>query len=285
MMKIDAKTKLCLLIGDPVEHSMSPAIHNAAFQKLGLNYVYLAFQVKDVKAAVSGLRGLSIRGASVTIPHKVSVMPHLDQIEDVARWIGSLNTIVNDDGVLKGYNSDASGALAALKDRGVRLAGKKVLMIGSGGAARSIAFAIAADKKAEEILILGIIEKEFKKLARDIRDKTGQRARAAMLTEKSLKDEMADAHVLIHCSPVGMYPRTNHTLIPKNLFRPEQKVMDIVYNPLETRLLKEARQAGCKTIPGIEMFLNQAVVQFELWTKKNAPKDLMKKILIKNLQA
>ncbi len=283
-MKIDARTKLCLLIGDPVEHSMSPAIHNAAFRKLGLNYVYLAFQVKDPKAAVTGLRGLGVRGASVTIPHKVAVMPYLDEIDKVARWIGSLNTIVNDDVVLKGYNSDASGALLALKEGGVKLRGKNVLMLGSGGAARSIAFEISAKEKINELLILGVIRKELKRLAGDIRNKTGVKVKGAMLDEKSLAKGMAEAGVVIHCSPVGMYPKINQTLVPKKLFRPGQKVMDIVYNPFETRLLREAKQAGCKTIPGIEMFLNQAVVQFELWTGKKAPKNLMRRILKQKLR-
>lgn len=283
-MNIDAKTKLCLLIGDPVEHSMSPAIHNGAFRKLGLNYVYLAFQVKDPKAAVQGLRGLGVRGASVTIPHKVAVMPYLDEIDDVAKWIGSLNTIVNDDGVLRGYNSDASGALLALKEGGVRLKGKNLLMLGSGGAARSIAFEISARENVGELLILGAIRNELKKLARDIRDKTGVKAKGAMLDDKSLANAMAEADVVIHCSPIGMYPKVRGTLIPKKLFRPGQKVMDIVYNPFETRLLKEAKQADCKTVPGLEMFLNQAVVQFELWTKKKAPKDLMRRILKQKLR-
>ncbi len=281
---IDARTRLCLLIGDPVEHSLSPAIHNAAFRGLGLNYVYLAFQVKDVKAAVEGLRGLGVRGASVTIPHKLAVIRHLDEIEDVAEWIGSVNTILNDRGVLKGYNSDASGALAALRERGVRLGGKKALILGSGGAARSIGFALAARGKVKEICIIGIVEKEFKKLARDISRKTGVQARARMLEHDSLARAMAESDVVIQCTPVGMYPKIKQTLVPKSFFRPELKVMDIVYNPLETRFLREARAAGCKTIPGIEMFLNQAVVQFELWTGVKAPKDLMRNILKKNLR-
>lgn len=284
-MKIDASTKLCVLIGDPVEHSLSPAIHNAAFKRTGLNCVYLACGVKDVKSAVGGLRGLGIIGASVTIPHKVAAMRYVDEVEDVAKWIGSINTIVNSRGILKGYNTDAMGALAALKKSGARLAGANVLILGSGGAARAISFAVAADGKAKQIEILGIIEKEYRKLSRDISTKTKVPARGIAWNDKSLAKAFEKANIVVQCTPVGMYPKTGKTSVPQNLLRPGLVVMDIVYNPLETRFLKDARSMGCKVIPGMEMFLNQAVAQFELFTRKKAPRELMRRVIRDKLKS
>ena len=161
MTDINAHTKLCGVIGNPVEHSLSPAIHNAAFQKLGLNYVYLAFPVADVEGAIRGIRALgNLRGFSVTIPHKVAVMPHLDEVEPTAKRIGSVNTIVVENGKLTGYNTDASGALRALQAAGVQLKGQRVLMLGSGGAARAIAFALAANADIAGLTILGVDDKD-----------------------------------------------------------------------------------------------------------------------------
>ena len=165
-MNINTDTQLCGVLGHPVKHSLSPAIHNAAFQHLGLNYVYLAFPVEDVPHAIDGIRALgNLRGFSVTIPHKVSVMAHLDTIEPTARHIGAVNTIVKSDNTLSGYNTDASGALLALRHAGVDLTGKHVVMIGSGGAARAIAFGLALETPAGRLTILGIEEEERQTLA------------------------------------------------------------------------------------------------------------------------
>src|SRR5437879_3060399 len=161
MPPIDAKTRLCALIGNPVEHSLSPAIHNAAFQHLGLNYIYLAFKVEDVEGALRGLRALSgIRGMSVTIPHKIAVLPYLDEIEPTARNIGAVNTIVSERGRLKGYNTDATGALASLRAAGAPVDGGRVLMLGSGGAARAIAFALCVEAKVKALTILAVLDQE-----------------------------------------------------------------------------------------------------------------------------
>ncbi|HEX9284603.1 MAG TPA: shikimate dehydrogenase, partial [Nitrospirales bacterium] len=155
MPPIDAKTRLCALIGNPVEHSLSPAIHNAAFQHLGLNFVYVAFKVEDVDGALRGLRALTgIRGVSVTIPHKVAVLSYLDEVTPTVRNIGAVNTIVSDGGRLTGYNTDASGALAALRAGGAPVDGGRVLLLGSGGAARAIAFALCMDAKVSALTIL-----------------------------------------------------------------------------------------------------------------------------------
>lgn len=279
-MEINAQTKLCGLLGNPVEHSLSPAIHNAAFQTLGLNFVYLAFKVEDLEGAVRGIRALgNLRGFSVTIPHKVAVMPFLDEVEQTARHIGSVNTILVDEGKLTGYNTDASGALRALQNGGVSLKGQQVLMVGTGGAARAIAFALATTKDIGGLILLGIDEKERLALAEDLRDRTKLNVEYGPLTDQTLRSGIKNAQVLIHCTPIGMYPKVEETCIPSSLLSPHLTVMDIVYNPLETRLLREAKAAGCRTIRGLEMFLHQAVAQFELWTGQAAPVDVMRSVL------
>ncbi len=283
--KIDAKTKVCAVIGNPVEHSLSPAIHNAAFEARGLDFVYVAFRVEDIGAAISGIRALgNFRGLSVTIPHKISIMEHLDEIDDAARNTGSVNTVLNEDGILKGSSSDGPGALKALRDCGAAPEGKRVLILGSGGAARAITFTLATIEKPPEISILGVIPDELENLARDLLDKTSAPIESNSLNDESLRAGASEADIIIHCTPIGMHPKTDDTIVPMDLLRPDHVVFDIVYTPRETRLLKEARSVGCRTVAGLEMFVNQAVVQFELWTKKSAPVDVMRKIVEENLK-
>ena len=284
-MDINAHTRFCGVIGNPVEHSLSPAIHNAAFQKLGLNFVYLAFRVEAIGDAIKGLRALgSFRGASVTIPHKVASIPFLDVVEPTARHIGAINTIVAENGLLTGYNTDATGAMRALREGAGSLQGKQVVMLGSGGAARAIAFALAAEPGVAGLTLLGVDDHERAALAADLRTKTALAVRDALLNDAALARELPGAQVLIHCTPIGMSPKTEASCVPAVLLHAGLAVMDIVYNPRETRLLKDARQAGCTTIPGLEMFLYQAVAQFELWTNQPAPADVMRAVLESRFQ-
>lgn len=279
-MEINAHTQLCCVIGNPVEHSLSPAIHNAAFQKLGLNFVYLAFQVEAIGDAVKGLRALgNFRGASVTIPHKVAAVPFLDMVEPTARHIGAINTIVATGGALTGYNTDATGALRALREGGVVLKGRHVIMLGSGGAARAIAFALGAEAGIDRLTILGIDVRERIALARDLQSNTEMTVQELPLDEGALRTVLPDTHVLIHCTPMGMWPNVHETSVPATLLHPGLTVMDIVYNPRDTKLLKDAKAAGCRTIPGLEMFFHQAAAQFELWTNQAAPADVMRSVL------
>ncbi|TKB63874.1 MAG: shikimate dehydrogenase [Nitrospira sp.] len=279
-MDIDTRTQFCGVIGNPVGHSLSPAIHNAAFHTLRLNFVYLAWQVEAIGEAIKGLRALgNFRGASVTIPHKVAAIPFLDRVEQTAQRIGAINTIVAEKDELTGYNTDATGALRALKMGGVALTGKRIVVLGSGGAARAIAFALAAESGAEKLTLLGIEDVERTRLAQDIRSTTVVTVEDSYLDESTLRRVLPAAHILIHCTPVGMSPKVEATCVPASLLHPDLAVMDIVYNPLETRLLKDAKHVGCKTIPGLEMFLNQAVAQFELWTNQPAPVDVMRQVL------
>ena len=279
-MDINAHTQFCCVIGNPVEHSLSPAIHNAAFEKLGLNFVYLAFRVEAIGDAIKGLRALgNFRGASVTIPHKVAVVPFLDSVEPIARHIGAINTIVAAGGILTGYNTDATGALRALREGSVALKGRQVVMLGSGGAARAIAFALGAETGIDRLAILGIDGQERTALARDLQLKTGMTVQDSLLDEGTLRKVLPDAHVLIHCTPMGMSPKVHETSVPATLLHAGLTVMDIVYNPRDTRLLKDAKAAGCRVIPGLEMFLHQAAAQFELWTNQTAPTDVMRAVL------
>jgi shikimate dehydrogenase len=278
--KIDARTQVCAVIGNPVEHSLSPAIHNVAFEALDLNYVYTAFKVEDLAAAMSGFRALgNFRGFSVTIPHKVAIMQYLDEVDEVTRNIGSANTVVKEDGILKGTSSDGPGALKALTDYGVEVAGRQALILGSGGAARAIAFTLATSAKPPDITILGVVPDELERLVHELRDKTPACVDGAPFDTRSLKAKVERADIIIHCTPVGMHPKIEETLITRELLRGGQAVFDIVYNPRLTRLLREAESAGCATIPGVEMFVNQAVVQFELWTGQRAPVSVMRKVV------
>jgi shikimate dehydrogenase len=279
-MEINVHTQFCGIIGNPVEHSLSPAIHNAAFRALDINCVYLAWKVEAIGDAIRGLRALgNFRGASVTIPHKVSAMPFLDQVEETAQRIGAINTIVAEHDRLTGYNTDASGALRALRDGGVELGARRIVILGSGGAARAIAFALATESTGGQLTLLGINHRERAALAADIRSKTAAGVEDFPLDERTLGRTLPEAQVVIHCTPVGMSPDVEATCVPASLFKAHQVVMDIVYNPRETRLIRDAKRAGCKTIAGLEMFLHQAVMQFELWTKRSAPVDVMRRVL------
>jgi shikimate dehydrogenase len=242
--------------------------------------VYLAFRVDAIGDAIKGLRALgNFRGASVTIPHKVAVVPFLDAIEPTARHIGAINTIVATGGTLKGYNTDATGALRALRENSVALRGRQVVILGSGGAARAIAFALGSETGIDRLTILGIDGQERTALTRDLQSKTGMTVQDLPLDEGTLRKLLPDAHVLIHCTPLGMSPKVHETSVPATILHAGLTIMDIVYNPRDTQLLKEAKAAGCCVIPGLEMFLHQAAAQFELWTNQAAPTDVMRAVL------
>ncbi|RMH33587.1 MAG: shikimate dehydrogenase [Nitrospirae bacterium] len=284
-MTPNTKTQLCGLLGYPVEHSLSPAIHNAAFHHLGVNAVYLAFPVEDLEGAMRGVRALgNVRGFSVTIPHKVAVIPYLDDIESTARHIGSVNTIVKEEGRLIGYNTDASGALAALQQAGIALEGRRIVLVGTGGAARAIAFGLAMRAGIARLALVGIDADERARLAHHLRERTAVEVDEYSLTEAALARAFDAADVLVHCTPVGMSPKNTESCIPKHLLSSKLVVMDIVYNPLDTQLIRDAMDVGCRTIKGLEMFLHQAVEQFELWTGQPAPVDVMRAVLEAHFQ-
>ncbi len=266
---ISAKTKICLTIGDPIEHSLSPLMHNAGYKALGIDsqFVFLAARVKleDVKTAVKAIRALGIRGMSCTMPHKVAVMKYLDKIDEVAREIGAVNTVVNDDEVLKGYNTDWLGALKPI-ERMTKIKGKRIGIIGAGGAARAIVYGLK--KKEGNIKIFNKDIKQAKKLAERFACEFG-----------SFDDliELKDFDIIINATPLGMKPEQNISPVPKNVFSKNQIVMDAVYIHYKTKMLKEAEKRGAKIIPGIEMFLEQGASQFFYYTKRKAPIAAMRK--------
>jgi shikimate dehydrogenase len=278
------KTKVCCLIGDPIEHTLSPLIHNKAFKSLGLDFIYIAFRVKKemLKKAIDGIKAYDIYGINVTIPHKVRVLKYLDIADDLVWDIGAVNTIKNDEGRLTGYNTDGKGALGALVKADVSLSGKNIVVLGAGGAARAIVY-FTVREKPNSIMILNRTQEKADKLAESVSTKTGMWVKAKKLENQSLKDEMRDADLVINCTSVGMAPNIGETPVPKSYLRKDMIVMDIIYNPIETKLLKEAKEAGAITISGIDMFVYQAASAFEIWTGNKAPIDLMKSIAVKAL--
>ena len=281
---ISPATRLCAVIGNPVAHSLSPAIHNAAFNELGLDFVYLAFRVEDAKTALAGMRALNnFRGMSVTIPHKIEIMNYLDEIAEVDRSIGSINTVINENGRLIGLGTDGPGALKALIDAGVELDGKNILMLGAGGAARAIAFTLARMTKPGKLLLLDVNETMLQGLVADLKSGTAVRIDSGLLTGRSIAQAMDNTDLIINCTPIGMHPNENASLIPAGLFRSGQVVFDVVYTPLETKLLADARACGLKVVSGVEMFINQAVVQFERFTGAEAPVEVMRKVVMERL--
>ena len=266
-MKIDSNTSVYAVMGDPVSHSLGPVMHNRAFAYTGYNGVYLAFQVTDITAAISGIKTLGFKGASITIPHKVAVMEHLDELDDNAKKIGAVNTIINRRKRLCGYNSDCLGAMQALKEK-TDITGKKVAIIGSGGAARAIGFGILSE--GGKVTIFSRSAKKGERLAIDLGSDYHP------LSEFT----KAGCEIFINATPVGMLPDTEAMPIPRKVIAKETVVMDIVYNPLKTRLLKEAQDIGCITVDGVAMFVYQGAFQFELWTGKKAPVTFMTKTVL-----
>jgi shikimate dehydrogenase len=270
---IDAETKICCLIGDPVAHSLSPLIHNAGYKALGINYAYVSFRVSDIKQAVEGIRGLGIRGASVTTPHKTKAIKYLDKLDPLAERIGAVNTIVNNDGILTGYNTDGDGATKALEEV-TKLKRKKAVLIGAGGAAMAIAFGLKA--RGVKLVVLNRTEDK----ARELAEKAGAEGYGNL---KKLA-EIAPAEILINATPVGMPPETDRSIVPRELLHNKLTVFDIVYNPRETRLLAEAKDKGCTIVYGYKMLLYQAAGQFKLFTGLEAPLEAMESALAQALE-
>jgi len=267
---LNSDTVLFAVLGDPVSQSLSPVMHNTALSEVGYNGVYHAFKVKDIGEAVSGIKALGIRGASITIPHKVSVIEFLDELDDTAEKIGAVNTVINRHGVLTGYNSDCLGAIKAILEK-TAIKDKNVVIIGAGGAARAIGFGIIS--QGGRITVLNRTAEKGERLARHLG--------AEFQPISNLKK--TGCQILINTTPVGMIPDTNVMPVQREDLDRTMVVMDVVYNPLKTRLLKEAENIGCRTVDGVSMFVYQGAFQFELWTGKRAPVEVMKKVVLKAL--
>ena len=280
---ITSKTKIFCVIGHPIEHSMSPIMWNPALQELGLDYVYLAFDVhpKNLEKAISGIRSLDIRGINVTLPHKETVIKYLDEIDPIALKIGAINTIKNDEGTLKARNTDASGAKKALLDAGCNISGKNIVFLGAGGVARSLAYIMA--EESNHIILTDLIEERAITVANEIKDKMKANIEGKISNKDNVNEGLKKADILINATPIGMYPRVEDTPITKDMLNADLFVFDVVYNPLETRLMKEAAEIGCQTLGGLDMLVNQGILAFEWWTSRSPNRSLMKKNIIEFL--
>jgi len=283
---ISTRTKVCGLIGDPVEHSVSPVMHSAAFSHLNLDYIYLSFRVEKehLTGAIDGIRALNIKGLNITIPHKVAVIPLLDELDPLAERIGAVNTIINDNGILKGYNTDAGGFLKALLQKGVKLKSKRVVVLGAGGASRAICFALA-ENGAGIVILNRQQEMDWAVgLAGSISQLSGREIKALELNDNNLKAVLEDADLLVNATSVGMSLDISRTPVDKKLLKPGLVVFDVVYNPLKTRLLAEAGETGSETISGIDMLVWQGALAFEMWTGLKPPVEIMKAAAVKALE-
>lgn len=266
-MKISGKTKVVGLFGYPVEHSLSPAMHNAAFEYLDLDYCYVTFSVRPdlLEHALKGIGALNLRGINVTVPHKEKVIPFLDQVNEEASFIGAVNTVLNSDGALTGFNTDGRGFMESLTEAGISLEGKTVLVVGAGGACRAISYYLS--QLAASLLIFDIDEKKVSALVGDLGAIRSNVSRTGSL------ESLHGADVVINATPLGMKDSDPH---PLNLSLITQKmtVCDLIYR--ETPLQKAASEKGCKTLNGLEMLLQQGVLAFEIWTGIKPPVEIMR---------
>ncbi len=277
MHAIDADTGLCGVIGHPVSHSLSPHLHNAAFAATGLNFAYLAFDVTEVGPFLAGMRATpSFRGLSVTIPHKLDVIPHLDALDPLARKIGSVNTITNEDGKLTGATTDGLGAVRAFDQAKIDLTGRRILFLGSGGAVRSVAFTMADRCMPGQITILGRTPSKVEALAADITSATKTRVLAGSLAD-DLRAAMDEHEIVVQGTPVGMGEKQDpKSCVPRETISGEHVIFDMVYRPHRTQLIQDAERAGAAVIYGIEMLIHQAALQFERWMGQAAPVSAMR---------
>ena len=271
---ISGTTRVLGVIGDPVAHTASPAMHNAALRALNLDYAYAAFRVAPtaLPQALAGMRAFSMVGLNVTVPHKQAVMAHLDEISAEAQSIGAVNTIANRDGRLMGYNTDAFGIVQSLKaDGGLDPLPSKVALLGAGGAARAVLYALLAREEVEEVLLLNRTVEKAAALAGDL-DSAGK-VRVGSLAET---DPIGDAGLLINATALGMHPREDVSpLADPSCLHEHMLVADIVYNPLETALMRQAAAAGASAINGLGMLAWQGARSFEIWTGVEPPVEAM----------
>ncbi len=268
-MSISSKTTICAFIANPAGHSASPSMHNAGYKELNLDFRYVGFQVEDIGKGINAMKTLGIRGYSVSLPHKVDVMQFLDEIEPLAKSIGAVNTVVNDNGKITGYNSDCEGSVLALEEK-TSINGKNVLIIGAGGAARAIVFGVK--EKGGIVTIINRTNEKAKSLA--------EKAQTSWVSRENLKRELEKADIIINTTSFGMKPNINQRMIPKECLKPEHIVFDIVYVPKNTQLLKDAKEVGCTIVYGYKMLLYQAVKQFRLFTGQEAPVEVMEEALL-----
>ena len=283
--RITGHTELIGLIATPIRHSSSPRMHNEAFAKLGLDYAYLAFEVgnEELEDTIKGFRAMKVRGSNVSMPNKTVVHKYLDKLSDAAEMCGAVNTIVNDDGVLTGHITDGIGYMSGLKDAGIDIIGKKMTIVGAGGAATAIQVQAALDG-VKEISIFNRKDEFYEraqKTVKDINEKTNCKATLYDLEDlDKLKEEIASSYIFTNATGIGMKPLEGQTYIPdKSFLREDLIVTDVVYAPAETALLKMAKEVGCKTLNGFPMMLFQGAAAFKLWTNQDMPIEHVKEVM------
>ncbi|RJP22948.1 MAG: shikimate dehydrogenase [Candidatus Omnitrophota bacterium] len=272
MQPIHGSTTICAVIGDPIGHTLSPCMHNAAFAACNLNYAYVAFHVRDVAKAAAGMVGFNIRGLSVTIPHKVEIMKYLDEISPLAGNIGAVNTIINRDGRLFGTNTDGYGALKSL-EAFENLDQKTIVILGAGGATQAIAFTIASERNPRRLLfaVRDDDRPAAEKLSAAISDQFATPVAITSIEWNALREAFADADVIINTTPIGMAPNVEECLVPEDALNERHLVFDIIYNPAKTLLLQRAEKRSARIINGVPMFVHQGAEQFRLWTGIEPP--------------
>ncbi|MDR2873734.1 MAG: shikimate dehydrogenase [Methanobrevibacter sp.] len=292
---VSGNTSVLGLIGDPVGHSLSTFMHNTVFKQLNLDYVYVPFNVKkeNLSDAILGAKGLNIAGLNVTIPHKINVINYIDEIDSVAEMIGAVNTIKFNNGKAIGYNTDGVGAIKGLQEIS-SLKDKKVIILGAGGSSRAVGFQLAISGINELLITNRNIEKakiltdDFKAKLRNTQQEVFPDFNNEMIFNHSnfsiLKNEIKDADILINATPLGLYPNVNpDPIIKSDILHSDLIVYDLIYNPLETITLKEAKKAKTKTISGIKMLVHQGATSLKIWTGVDAPIDTMEKTVINKL--
>ena len=288
-MNIRATSKVLGVIGHPVEHSFSPDMHNAAIDVLGVDYCYVAFHVlpERVGFAMQGLRGLDIRGLNVTIPHKLAVMEHLDRISEEALAVGAVNTISNEDGELVGHNTDVYGVVTALeRAAGLHTFPPRCAVLGAGGAARAVVYALGTRAEVRDIAILNRTAARAESLARDMERITGKRICVGAMDAASQARAFAEAGLVVNATSVGMYPKVDVSpLLAERAVHSSLVLYDTVFNPLKTRLMSQFEAAGAPAYGGLDMLVFQGARSFEIWTGIAPPAEVMKQAVIGRFQA
>lgn len=276
---ITGHTSLYCVFGDPVKHSFSPRLHNMAFEKVGIDAAYLAFTVNEstIEQAMDAVRVLDIKGCSVTMPNKRACIPYLDEIDPTAELIGSVNTFVQENGKIKGYNTDGYGFLTAIEQMGTQIEGKKLVLLGMGGAGLAVAFTASVEHHLGELTVFNRANGKSWNHAREVVDlineRTQTKAKLCDLNDKDLlREEMANAQMLGNTTNVGMGKMEGQSVVPDASYFPKDMVVqDAIYCPEKTRLLELAEEAGCRCGNGLGMLFYQGARQFKLWTGTDMP--------------
>lgn len=279
MTQINGKTKTCGLMGCPVEHTLSPLIHNTLSEHMGQNMVYVPFHVEgeNVEAAVKGAHALSLGGLNVTVPHKSAVIPYLKEIDSLAEKIGAVNTLVPTEGGYKGYNTDMTGLQLAMESEGIAIAGKEAILLGAGGVSRAVAFMLVA-KGAEKVYMLNRSLDKAQQVADEVNRAMGCEKVTAMPLE-GYKELAGKKYLCIQGTSVGLYPDCNKAVIEDEAFYELVEVaVDLIYKPAETRFMSLCKEAGAKAYNGLKMLLYQGIIAYELWNDVQVPHELIQKI-------